>query len=73
MTRKEATAIILSIAQGPRELTYVEHFWESSSTRRFTAQDVRCGFEPVGLQDVVMERKGRGFSGPLDGAVPGRS
>ena len=40
MTRKEAAAIILSIDQGPRELTYAEHFWESSGKRRFTAQDV---------------------------------
>ena len=40
MTRKEAAAIILSISQGPRELTYATHFWESSGKRRFTAQDV---------------------------------
>lgn len=40
MTRKEAAAIILSISQGPRELTYAEHFWESSGKRRFTAQDL---------------------------------
>ena len=40
MTRKEAAAIILSIDQGPRELTYAEHFWESSGKRRFTAQDL---------------------------------
>ena len=40
MTRKEATTVILSIAQGPRELAYAEHFWESSGRRKFTAQDV---------------------------------
>ena len=40
MTRTEAAAIILSISQGPRELAYAEHFWESSGKRRFTAQDL---------------------------------
>ena len=40
MTRKEAAAIILSIIHGPRELSYAEHFWDSSGKRLFTAQDV---------------------------------
>jgi hypothetical protein len=40
VTRKDAAAIIVSIAQGPRELVYAAHFWESSGKRGFTAQDV---------------------------------
>lgn len=40
LTRKEAAAVILSIVQGPHELSFTAHFLESSGKRGFTAQDV---------------------------------